>query len=58
MSVIVVITNDGTGDETFGHYDYTISINRKRIASGRVESFVRACGAPALIRCVAEAEGE
>jgi hypothetical protein len=40
----LTIHNDGTGDETTGHYTVTARINDTVLATGRLEGFERAKG--------------
>ena len=50
MSLYIKITNDGTGDEKIGFYDYTVSINEKIIEEGRIEWYSRADGWLSLVQ--------
>jgi len=49
MSLIVVFTNDGTGDHEIGNYDVRVQINRHVIYDGRVEGHGRRAGWEALL---------
>ena len=50
--LVVLIQNDGTGDEIRGNYDWEVLINKTQIAKGRVEKFYRPDGAAELIKLV------
>lgn len=53
----IEITNDGTGTNATGNYDYRALVGGRVIAEGRVERHSRASGWPELVRRVAE-DGE
>ena len=50
----IVFTNDGTGNETIGNYDYCVYVGGRLIAEGRVENHVRAEGWEGLVQKLAE----
>jgi len=39
--LIINVTNDDTGNELIGNYDYKVLINKKVIAKGRIEGYER-----------------
>ena len=45
MGLFIKIINDGTGTNSYGNYDYQISVNDILIEKGRVEHFCRQHGA-------------
>ena len=49
MALILVFHNDGTAVEPHGNYDVSVLINKREIASGRVEDYDRADGWKALV---------
>lgn len=53
----VRITNDGTGDETFGDYEYTY-VDAARCWGGQLHDFDRRRGATALVREVLSRIGD
>lgn len=46
----ITFINDGTGNREIGNYDYTVTINNREIAKGRVEGHYRYYGWMALIQ--------
>ena len=50
MSLYITITNDDTGDEKIGFYNYTVSINEEVIEEGRIEWHSRADGWLSLVQ--------
>ncbi len=50
MSIYIRITNDGTGNEKMGFYNYTVSINEEIIEEGRIEWHPRADGWLSLLQ--------
>ena len=53
MSLIVILQNDGTGDDDTGHYDYEVRINSRVLVRGRIEDHRRADGWAPLVEKVA-----
>jgi len=49
----VKLVNDGTGNETVGNYDVTVTVNTRVIWAGRVEGHDRRGGWPWLIQQLA-----
>lgn len=48
--LIIRIHNDGTGDTATGNYDYSVSVNTRIIAEGRIEGHCRADGWKTLVQ--------
>lgn len=48
--LIIKVTNDDTGDERVGNYDYAVLVGSTIIAEGRVDGHERSQGWKELIR--------
>jgi hypothetical protein len=56
--LIVLIHNDGTGTEEKGNYNWEVRINERLLAFGRIEDHDRLKSWSALLKRVADREGE
>jgi hypothetical protein len=55
VALVLVLVNDGSGDATTGHYRVEARLNRRVLASARVEGFRRTAGWHALLRAAVDA---
>ena len=54
IMLIIQIHNDGTGNGVLANYDYSVYVNRDKIAEGRVENHNRLLGWEGLIQQLAK----
>ncbi len=54
MSLIITITNDGTGSYAEANYDVRVHVNRQEIDRFRVHAHDRADGWQVLLACVSQ----